>query len=314
LPISYSSSNTSVATISGNTVTIVGVGTTNITASQAGNSNYNSATDATQTLTVGKANQTLTFSALPAKNFGDAPFALSASSSANLPISYSSSNTSVATISGNTVTIVGVGTTTITASQAGNSNYNLATDATQTLTVGKGNQSITFPAIADKVYGEASFALNATSSSSLAVSYSITTNPTTGVATLSGNTITIVGLGSVTVTASQVGNTNYNPATDAVRTFQVLYPTSAQPSVTVGELVMYPNPSKTGVFEVRGLQGVDKTQVRYAVVDASGKEIMQGIWVGKDVETLNLSAFANGVYTLSLQGSKKQTSKKIVKQ
>lgn len=261
-----------------------------------------------------KSPQIITFNALPAKTFGDAPFALNASASSNLEISYSSSNTNVATISGNTVTIVGAGTTTITASQNGNENYLPATSVTQDLVVNKANQTITFNAIADKVYGNLPFQLNATSNSNLAVSYSISTLPATGVATLSGNTVTIIGLGSVSITASQAGNTNYNPATEVVRTFQVLYPTSTQPSVAVGEVVAFPNPSKSGVFEVRGLQSIDKQQVSYVVIDASGKEIMHGIWVGKDVETLNLSAFANGVYILDLRGSKKQITKKIVKQ
>ena len=41
----------------------------------------------------------------------------------------------MATVSGNTVTIVGIGQTTITASQSGNGNYAAATDVPQTLTV-----------------------------------------------------------------------------------------------------------------------------------------------------------------------------------
>lgn len=56
---------------------------------------------------------------VPAKSLGDAPFALTAPTS-NSPgaFTYTSSNTSVATILGNIVTIVGVGSSTITANQA----------------------------------------------------------------------------------------------------------------------------------------------------------------------------------------------------
>ena len=82
-----------------------------------------------------KASQTITFGALPAKTFGDAPFALSAFAGSGLPVSYTSGNTNVATISGSTVTIVGVGTTVITASQAGNSNFLAAADVSQSLIV-----------------------------------------------------------------------------------------------------------------------------------------------------------------------------------
>ena len=56
--------------------------------------------------------------AVPAKTLGDAPFALTApTSTGSGAITYSSSNTSVATISGSTVTVVGAGTSTITANQ-----------------------------------------------------------------------------------------------------------------------------------------------------------------------------------------------------
>ncbi|NCZ96906.1 hypothetical protein EBZ02_07105 [bacterium] len=75
------------------------------------------------------------FGALPSKLVGDAPFALSATSNSGLTVSYTSSNTGVATVAGNTVTIVGKGTTTITASQAGDSNYDAASSVPQTLSV-----------------------------------------------------------------------------------------------------------------------------------------------------------------------------------
>ncbi len=57
------SDNTTVATVTGNIVHITGAGTAVITASQAGNTNYNAAPDVPQTLTVNKANQTITFGA-----------------------------------------------------------------------------------------------------------------------------------------------------------------------------------------------------------------------------------------------------------
>ena len=83
-----------------------------------------------------KLSQTITFSPLPNKIAGDAPFTLTASSSTGLPITYTSSNTTVATVSGNTVTIVGRGYTSITASQAGNSTYAPASQVQQLLFVG----------------------------------------------------------------------------------------------------------------------------------------------------------------------------------
>jgi len=52
LTITYSSSNLAVATVTGNVITIVGPGTTIITASQDGNNNYNAATSVARGLTV----------------------------------------------------------------------------------------------------------------------------------------------------------------------------------------------------------------------------------------------------------------------
>src|SRR5687768_149605 len=54
--------------------------------------------------------QTITFGALDLKTYGDAAFELTATASSELPVSYSSSNTDVATIENNIVTIVGAGT------------------------------------------------------------------------------------------------------------------------------------------------------------------------------------------------------------
>ena len=136
LTVSYSSDTPAVATVASNgTVTIVGVGSAIISASQSGNTNYDAATSVTQQLNVAKASQTITFNALANKTTADTAFNLTATASSGLTVSYTSSNPAVAAISGSVVTIGGVGTTTITANQAGNTNYNAALQVTQTLTV-----------------------------------------------------------------------------------------------------------------------------------------------------------------------------------
>ena len=230
LTVSYTSSNTAVATVSGSTVTVVGAGTTNITASQAGDTSYNAASNVSQALTVSKADQTTTFAALASKTFGDAPFALTATSSSGLTVSYTSSNTAVATVSGSTVTVVGVGTTNITASQAGDTNYNAASNIIQALTVLKADQTTTFAALASKTFGDAPFALTATSSSGLTVSY---TSSNTAVATVSGSTVTVVGAGTTNITASQAGDTSYNAASNVSQALTVL---KANQTTTFGAL------------------------------------------------------------------------------
>ena len=218
LSVSLSSSNTAVATIVNGQIHIVGVGTTTITASQAGNTSYSAAVNATQTLTVTKANQTITFGSLGAKLMTDADFGAGATASSGLSISLASSNTAVATIVSGQIHIVGAGTTTITASQVGDGNYNAAPDVSQTLTVNKVSQTITFGSLASKLTTDADFSAGATASSGLTVSLS---SSNTAVATIVSGQIHIVGAGTTTITASQAGNTIYSAATDVSQALTV---------------------------------------------------------------------------------------------
>jgi hypothetical protein len=258
LPISYSSSDPAVASVSGNTVTLVGAGTANITASQSGNTNYNAATPVTNTLLVSKADQVITFNSLPAKTYDDAPFSLSATSSSGLGITYMSSNQAVATVSGNMISIVGAGSTTITASQAGDGNYNPATDVNQTLLVAKANQSITFNAIAAKVFTDAPFDLQATSSSALPVSYS-SSDP--AIATVNGNTVTLVGAGTANITASQSGNTNFNAAASVTN---ILVVSKADQVITFNSL-----PAKTYNDAAFSLSGTSSSGLALTYVSSN---------------------------------------------
>jgi uncharacterized protein YaiE (UPF0345 family) len=222
LTVTYASSNSAVATIVGGNINIVGAGTSTITASQAGNANYNAATSVPQTLTVNKINQTITFPALLAKNFGNTAFNPGATASSGLTVTYTSSNSEVATIVGGNINIVGAGTSTITASQAGNANYNTATRVPQTLTVNKANQTITFAALPAKVVGNTDFSPGAVASSGLPALYT-SSNP--AVATIVSGNIRIVGAGTSDITVSQAGNANYNAAANVLQTLTVTVPT-----------------------------------------------------------------------------------------
>ncbi len=79
--------------------------------------------------------QSIQFDPLSEMNTGQAPFTLNATATSGLDIVYSTSDPSVATVKGNTLTITGAGTTTITASQPGNFYYLPAQDVEQELTV-----------------------------------------------------------------------------------------------------------------------------------------------------------------------------------
>ncbi len=81
----------------------------------------------------------------------------------------------------------------------------------------KNVQTITFAPLADQTYGAAPFAVSATASSGLAVSFSITGGP----ANISGNVVTLTGAGNVTVRAAQSGNSTWFAAANIDRSFSV---------------------------------------------------------------------------------------------
>jgi len=89
------------------------------------------------TLVIAKISQTITFGLDPVTpKVGDAARLLIATSSSGLPVTFTSSNTNVATITGgNILNFVGIGTTTIIAKQAGNLNYDAAADVQVVLNV-----------------------------------------------------------------------------------------------------------------------------------------------------------------------------------
>ncbi|WP_152969772.1 MBG domain-containing protein, partial [Pedobacter sp. Hv1] len=290
--ITYVSSNTSVATIVGNLVTIVGAGNTTITASQAGDGNYNAATPVDQTLTVGKASQIISFAALANKTYGDAPFGLTATGGgSNQTVTYVSSNTNVATIVGNQVTIVGAGSTTITASQVGDANYNVANSVDQVLTVNKAAQTITFAALANKTYGDVPFTLNATGGDSNQTITYVSSN--TNVATIVGNTVTIIGAGSSSITASQAGNGNYNAASSIDQTLTV---GKAAQTITFNALT-----NKTygdAAFALNATGGGSNQTITYVSSNTSVATIIGNMVtiVGAGNTTITASQTGNGNY------------------
>jgi RHS repeat-associated protein len=217
-PVTFASTTTSVCTVSGTTATIVAAGTCTLTANQAGNASYSAAPQVTANVVINKANQTITFAALATRNYGDAPFTVSATASSGLAVTFSSTTPTLCSVSGSTVTLIAAGTCTIAADQAGNANYNAAAQVAQSFTVNKAAQTITFGALTSKAYGSAPFTVAATSSSSLAVSFSSTTS---AVCTVAGATVTIAAVGTCSIAADQAGNANYSAATQVVQSFAV---------------------------------------------------------------------------------------------
>ena len=204
------------ATISGSTVTLTGVGTVKLQASQAANGNYAVATT-TISFTVTAAMPTLTVasSSNPSTYGGSVTFTATISSGPTGTVTFYDGGTSIGTgaISGTTATFttstLAAGTHTITAGWAGNSDYNAVTSSAITQTVNPATPTLTFATIASQTYGVSPFTVSATSASGGTVTYSVVSGP----ATISGNTVTLTGVGTVELQANQAANGNYAAAT-----------------------------------------------------------------------------------------------------
>lgn len=202
-------------TVSGTTVTIVAAGLCTVTASQAGDADWLPAADVVRTATV-KAEQTIDFSPLPEAPQVGSSFTLGATSSSGLTVTYTASGS--CTVSGRTLRFVAAGAEcTVAARQAGSSTYLAAAPVERTTTPVPGTQTISFRALPSRPAVGSSFDLVASASSRLPVAYAAS-----GSCSIVDVTVTIDAPGRCTVTASQVGDADWLPAADVVRTTDAL--------------------------------------------------------------------------------------------
>ncbi|PPZ90838.1 hypothetical protein C3729_11760, partial [Cloacibacterium normanense] len=207
------------------------------------------------TLTINKADQTITFGSLSAKTYGDAAFDLAGTSSSGLALTYSSSNTDVATVSGNTVTIVGAGSTTITASQAGDGNHNAATSVDQVLTINKKSLTITGLSAENKTFdGTTAATLTGTPVLNGVVGsddVSLTGTPTATFASSSVGHAIAVTVSGYSLTGAKAGDYQLVEPTlsaDIIATTPTLFANGTLSALTT----TYGTPSTTTSFTVSG--------------------------------------------------------------
>ena len=227
LPITFMiTGGTGTATLADGSTTLrlMGVGTVEVTATQAGTAIYAVVTKI-QTITV-KKTQDIMFTSDDAGFVGtDIELMATASSGLDVTFAVTEGNAfAILGVNGTTLSLIGAGTVTITATQAGNADYEGAMQ-TQDITVSKQMQTIVFMS---DVAGDVGvpIILAATASSGLDVTFAITeefkvdgtTLATDGtVATLAddGTTLRLTGVGEVVITATQAGNASYVAATQA---------------------------------------------------------------------------------------------------
>jgi Immunoglobulin domain len=277
------------ATVSGNMVTLTGTGTVELSATQAASGNYTATTTpATTSFTVGTEAPALSFTPVPAQTYGNAPFAVNATSASSGAVTYSVVS-GPATISGNIVTLTGAGTVVLSATQAASGNYAATTTpATTSFTVAP---TLTFTPVAPQTYGNAPFAVNATSLSSGAVTYSVVSGP----ATVSGNMVTLTGTGTVELSATQAASGNYAATTTPATTSFTVAP--EVPTLSFASIGTQ-NYGSTAPFPVSATSA-SSGAVTYAVV--SGPATISGSQVtltgaGTVVLSASQAASANGNY------------------
>ena len=267
------------------------------------NANYEGS--ASGTLSIARADQAISFSALANKTFGDANFNVSATggNSGNAVTFTADGNCSV---SGNTVQIAGAGSCTITASQAGNANYNAASPVERSFAIAKAQASINLSDLSKTYTGQAQGA-------------TVTTTP----ADLGGVSVTYDGsaqaptnAGSYRVVAS-LTNPNYE-AQNATGTLVIA---KAKAGVTLSDLThtydgtvkaasASTTPSGLNVgfaYSQNGSPATPKNAGSYAVVATVNNANYEGsangqLVIAKAQASINLSGLSK-TYTGQAQGA-----------
>lgn len=139
-PITFTSGATDDCTVTGTSVHLTGAGSCTITAHQAAGNGYTAAADVSQTFSIAKASQSITFAAIPDKTYNDSDITLGATASSGLDVSYAASGN--CSVSGSTLSITGAGSCSVTASQAGNDNYDAASDVTRSFGIAKASATV----------------------------------------------------------------------------------------------------------------------------------------------------------------------------
>ena len=162
-----------------------------------------------------KVTQAITFND-PGDQVWNVPLNLVATASSGLPVTFMVIS-GPAVLAGTTLTFSGVGPVMVTAYQIGDAHWAAATPVTHTFQVNPIDQTITFADPGDQIW-TVPLTLVGTATSGLTVTFTVDAGP----ATIVGGQAVFSTNGSVTITAHQAGNAQYNAAPDVSRTFSVL--------------------------------------------------------------------------------------------
>jgi len=256
--ITFFTGDTNVITVDPVTgvASIVGAGNALVQIRQAASTNY-LATMQTVAVVVRKRPADIAFDAVGDKTFGDADFTVSAQSTSDeSPVTFASSDLTVATVNASTGTVrlVGQGSVVVTASQAESANY-LAASASRTFTVSRAATVHAAAVDISRLVTEPGFVIAPPGSNSdAAFSFSSSNGAVASVDTGSG-AVQVIGPGSTSITMSQAANNRYraqsttitltlNRATPVLGTLPDLVRTAGSASFAVGA----PSSTSSGGF------------------------------------------------------------------
>jgi hypothetical protein len=226
LTVGFTSTTSSICTVSGTTVTYIGAGKCRVVASQEGDADYDPAPNIAREITVNRGTQsTLTVSSTSG-TYGTELLLTTSGGSGTGIVSYAIDTNSVsATATGCSITSDGLVSTSagkcaVIATKADDVNYLSKTSASTLITLQKASQTIAFVPIAGSgtLLQGGTVTASAQASSGLSVTIS---SDTTSKCTVSGNSVSLVADGTCTLRGTQSGNSNFNAATAATTSFEI---------------------------------------------------------------------------------------------
>ncbi len=228
----FASSDSTILRVEGDKAIASRVGSVTLTAIQSASGNYSQSNSISATVQI--------LGALPITNslepltavFGAPPITLKAPASTSAGAwTFASSNSDVATIEANILTIKGAGSSTIKATQA--ADWNWGEKATEfILTVGKATPSVATLLGATLILKSAPSTLTDPTSNSTSAWIYTSSNP--AVVKVVGKTIEAVSVGAAVVTGKQVSSTNFIESVEVSAEFKVIEnPTIVKPAAIV---------------------------------------------------------------------------------
>ena len=243
------------------------------------------------------------------KNKSDSPFTLtppSESYTAAGTFGYTSSNSGIVSISGETVTIVQSGSAVITATfyPSDTATYLSGVTKTMTISVSAASNAITFGSISSRAVNSGSFNLTATALGGT-VTYSSATSSSICTVT-NGGVVSMFAPGTCVIKASTLGNANYGAATDVTQNLVITAAPPGAPtltSVSVGgtDAGVSTSGYATLQFTANTENGGTITSYVITATPTTGSAITKTVTAGAGTRTESITALSLGeAYTFTV--------------